>query len=154
LRGDVLAAIESKEPTLVFPGLAAFYASGSDLWYPLIRITVGGILLVHGLDKVIHVGLAHETAFMTKIGFISAAGFAVAVMINETIGAACLMLGLFTRIAAAAVAIEMAFIAFGYKMPHGFYSMEYTLMWGLIAFALALRGGGPCSLDRAIGKEN
>jgi uncharacterized membrane protein YphA (DoxX/SURF4 family) len=71
-----MAASESKEPTLLFPGLAPFYTSVSDLWYPLIRITVGGILLVHGLDKVIHIGLTHETAFMTKIGFVPAAGFA------------------------------------------------------------------------------
>ena len=36
---------------------------------------------------------------------------------------------------------------------------EYTLMWGLISFAIALRGGGPYSLDRklwagALGKED
>ncbi len=30
---------------------------------------------------------------------------------------------------------------------------EYPLMWGLVMFAIALRGGGPLSLDRRIGKE-
>ena len=30
---------------------------------------------------------------------------------------------------------------------------EYVLMWGIITFAIALRGGGPYSLDRVIGKE-
>jgi putative oxidoreductase len=30
---------------------------------------------------------------------------------------------------------------------------EYVLMWGLVAFAIALRGGGPYSLDRKLGKE-
>ncbi len=43
-------------------------------------------------------------------------------------------------------------------MPHGFCSApgggdEFPLMWGLIMFAIALRGGGPYSLDRKIGKE-
>jgi putative oxidoreductase len=28
-----------------------------------------------------------------------------------------------------------------------------VLMWGIIMFAIALRGGGPYSLDRVIGKE-
>ena len=28
---------------------------------------------------------------------------------------------------------------------------EYTLLWGLVCFAIALRGGGPYSLDRKIG---
>lgn len=43
--------------------------------------------------------------------------------------------------------------------PHGFAfsaqggGYEYPLMWGLLVFAIALRGGGPYSVDRAIGKE-
>jgi hypothetical protein len=28
----------SEEPKLIFPGLAGFYASMSDLWYPMIRV--------------------------------------------------------------------------------------------------------------------
>jgi hypothetical protein len=31
--------------------------------------------------------------------------------------------------------------------------MELFLMWGIMMFAIALRGGGPYSVDRAIGKE-
>jgi putative oxidoreductase len=38
---------------------------------------------------------------------------------------------------------------FGWTMP----GYEYPLMWGLIAFALALGGGGPYSLDRKLGRE-
>jgi putative oxidoreductase len=30
---------------------------------------------------------------------------------------------------------------------------EYTLMWGLVLFAVALRGGGPWSIDRRLGRE-
>ena len=30
---------------------------------------------------------------------------------------------------------------------------EYTLLWGFVCFAIALRGGGPYSVDRVIGKE-
>jgi hypothetical protein len=29
----------------------------------------------------------------------------------------------------------------------------YTLLWGLVCFAIALRGGGPYSVDRRIGIE-
>jgi putative oxidoreductase len=63
------------------------------------------------------------------------------------------MLGLFTRFFAAAIAIEMALITFVVQMPSGFGRMELPFMWGLIMFAVALRGGGPYSLDRVIGKE-
>ena len=30
---------------------------------------------------------------------------------------------------------------------------EYTLLWGLVCFAIALRGGGPYSADRKLGVE-
>ena len=30
---------------------------------------------------------------------------------------------------------------------------EYPLFWGLVMLAIALRGGGPYSLDRKIGRE-
>ena len=30
---------------------------------------------------------------------------------------------------------------------------EYVLLWGLVCLAIALRGGGPYSLDRKLGRE-
>ena len=36
-------AARSGEPKLLFPGLASFYESVSDLWYPMIRVGIGGI---------------------------------------------------------------------------------------------------------------
>ena len=38
-------------------------------------------------------------------------------------------------------------------LPHGCGRMELSLIWGIVLFAIALRGGGPYSLDRKIGKE-
>ena len=74
----------------------------------------------------------------------------------ETIGAICIALGLFTRFFAAAAAIHLLVVTF-IHMPQGFgwanRGYEYPLMWGLILFAIALRGGGPYSLDRKIGRE-
>jgi putative oxidoreductase len=149
-----MAAIERNEPKLVFPGLAGFYASVSNLWYPLIRITVGAILFVHGWNKVVHAGVGGVTAFMAKNGFVPAGAFAIAAMLLETVGAICIVLGLLTRVFAVAIAIEMALITFAVMLPRGgFGQMEYTLMWGIIMLAIAMRGGGPYSVDRVIGKE-
>ena len=47
----------------------------------------------------------------------------------------------------------MALITFIVQMPRGFGRMELSLIWGIVFFAIALRGGGPYSLDRKIGKE-
>ena len=69
------------------------------------------------------------------------------------------MLGLFTRFFAVAAGIQFTVIVFIAHWPHGFWwtrpggGWEYPLMWGLMFAAIALRGGGPYSLDRRIGWE-
>jgi putative oxidoreductase len=71
------------------------------------------------------------------------------------VGRLCVALGLFTRFFAAAITIEMAVIAYAYFPKFGCTGPGYEspLMWCLIMFAIALRGGGPCSLDRKIGRQ-
>jgi putative oxidoreductase len=147
-----MAGLTRGEPRLLFPGLAGFYAAVSDLWYPLIRLTAGGVLLVVGWGKV-EGGVGSLAVSMAKSGFVPGIFFAYAAMFLETVGAVCVALGLFTRFFAAALAVEMALITFIVQLPRGFGRMELSLIWGLVFFAIALRGGGPYSLDRVIGKE-
>ncbi len=139
-------------PKLIFPGLAGFYASVSDLWYPMIRVTAGGCLLYHGWGKLMS-GATPVTAAMARNGIPAPSASAYIVMFLETVGAVAIILGLFTRFFAAGIAIEMAVIAFYVQMPQGFPRMELFLLWGIVMFAIALHGGGPYSLDRKIGKE-
>jgi putative oxidoreductase len=144
------------ESKLIFPGLAGFYAAVSDLWYPMIRITVGAILLVHGWGK-IKTGITALAAYLGQAGLVPPVPLACVVYINETIGAVCIILGLFTRFFAASIAIELAVALWLVHYAKGFGASaggyEYVLMWGIVMFAIALRGGGPYSLDRVIGKE-
>ncbi|HEY7231731.1 MAG TPA: DoxX family protein [Pseudolabrys sp.] len=142
-------AARSGEPKLFFPGLADFYESVSDLWYPMIRIVAGAPLFVHVWPKLMNP--AGTVAFLAKAGFHPF--FTYSAMFLETVGAACIILGLFTRFFAAALAIEMAVITFVYMLPQGWGRMEPTFIWGVLFLAIALRGGGPYSLDRLIGKE-
>ena len=142
----------SSGPKLLFPGLAGFYAAVSDLWYPMIRITVGACLFPHVWPK-LNNGPVAVAAFLAKAGFVPGIFFAYSAIFLETVGATCIILGLFTRFFAAALAIEMALITFVYMLPQGYMRMEPTLIWGIVFFAIALRGGGPYSLDRVIGKE-
>ena len=80
----------------------------------------------------------------------------------ETVGAICIILGLFTRVFAAAIGIQFLLIVFNAHWGNGFSSFgwnrpgggwEYPLFWGLIWVAIGLRGGGPYSLDRKLGRE-
>src|SRR5579863_4637144 len=99
------------ETKLLFPGLAGFYASWRDIAYTALRVIIGYILLMHGWMKVGTFGLAGVSGMMAKQGLEPAMGFAIAAMVLETIGAICIIIGLFTRFFAAAIAIELG-IAF------------------------------------------
>ena len=150
----------SAEPKLFIPALAPFYARIRELSWPLIRLTVGGTLLVHGIVKLTGPGVAAFAAgSLARRGMEPALPLAYVIFTLETVGAVAIILGLFTRFFAAAIAIEFAVITFiahwgnGYGWTNERGGWEFPLLWGLIFFAIALRGGGPYSLDRAIGRE-
>jgi putative oxidoreductase len=140
------------ETKLIFRGLAGFYAAVSDLWFPMIRVVFGASLLFHGWGKVA-AGQFTVGPSLAKYGIEPHTPLGYVVVFNETIAAICVILGLATRVFAAAIAIEMAVIAFKVKMPLGYAQMELFVLFGIVFFAIALRGGGPYSVDHRIGKE-
>ena len=93
------------ENKLLFLGLAGFYASWRDIAYTALRVIIGFILLMHGWLKVGTYGVAGVSGLMAKSGLEPAMAFAIAAMFLETVGAICIILGLFTRFFAAALAI-------------------------------------------------
>src|SRR5208282_4971152 len=145
------------ETKLLFPGLAGFYESWRDIAYTLLRVIIGYILLMHGWMKVGTFGLAGVSGMMAKQGLEPAMAFAIAAMVLETVGAICIIIGLFTRFFAAAIAVEMLVALLAVHLKAGFWvnkgGYEYVLLLGIVMFAIAIRGGGPYSVDRMIGKE-
>ena len=142
----------SNEPKLLFPGLAGFYTAAAELWYPVVRLIAGGCLLYYGWGKFM-AGVEPLTGAMTKNGFAIPSFWAFAAIFLETVGAAAIIVGLFTRFFASALAIEMAIIAFYVQMARSFPQMVTFLLWGAVMVLIALRGGGRYSVDHAIGKE-
>ena len=144
-----------QKPRLLFPGLRSFYDVAIPLAWPVVRIAVGWTLLVHGWGKVTRGPSAYLKVF-SDLGFEPALLWVWGALFIEFGGGLALIFGLFTRFFAAAVAIEMLIIT-GLYWKNGFSWLnrgyEFTLLWGLVAFAIALRGGGPYSLDRKLGKE-
>jgi putative oxidoreductase len=144
------------ETRLIWPGLRGFYDTFGDVAYTLMRIVIGYIFFMHGWGK-FNTGAAGIAAFMAKNGLEPGAAFAYAAIFIETVGAICLILGLFTRFFAAAMAIEMAIAFIFVHGPKGFAAgqggFEYVLLLGIVFLVLAIRGGGPYSVDRMIGKE-
>src|SRR5215469_13441945 len=145
------------ETRLIWPGLRGFYDIFFEVAYALMRVVIGYILFMHGWVK-LHAGVGTvATNIMAKNGLEPALGFAGAATFLETVGAACLVLGLFTRFFAAALAIEMGIAFLFVHAAKGFSAgqggFEYVLLLGIVLFAIAIRGGGPYSVDRLIGRE-
>jgi putative oxidoreductase len=156
-RGDIMSTMTGGDPKLMYPGLAHFYASWRDIADTVVRVIIGFILFMHGWVKLTVMGAAGVGGFMASHGLHPGVAFAYAAIFLETIGALCIIFGVFTRFFAAALAIEMLIAMLSVHWAHGFSSAkggyEYVLLLGIVLFAIAIRGGGPYSVDRVIGKE-
>ena len=147
--------MEGTNTKLLFPGLKPFYAWAEPASWALVRITAGLMILPHGIPKLM-AGIGPTAAFaLVKRGIQPAEPLAVVLILLETLGGLCVALGLFTRFFALGIAIEMSVIAYAYKSKFGWTGpgYEYPLMWALVMLAIVLRGGGPYSLDRRLGRE-
>lgn len=146
---------QAGQPRPLLPFLAPFYRAVAPLAWPLVRLGVGWNLIVHGWGKIVR-GPVSEGALLAHEGFAFPVALALLLLVVEFVGGICITLGLFTRFFAAAAAIEMGVITLHY-WSHGFAWLrggyEYALLWGVMALAIALGGGGPYSLDRRIGRE-
>jgi putative oxidoreductase len=149
-------SVEAREPRRLLPFLDSFYAFVIPLAWPLVRIAIGWNLAVHGWGKVLR-GPAKQAAMLAHDGYDFGPKLAVLLIFVELVGGICIIFGLFTRFFAVAVALEMGLLTFDHYWGHGFswlrQGYEYVLMWGIVSSAVALRGGGPYSLDRKIGVE-
>jgi putative oxidoreductase len=147
--------MENAQPKLLFPQLRPFYDWAEPLSWALVRVTAGLMLIPHGWPKLMAgVGPVAANA-LARRGIEPAEPLAVILIILETLGGLCVALGLFTRFFAAAITIEMMVIVYHHLPKFGWTERgyEYPLMWGLVMLAIALRGGGPYSLDRRLGRE-
>ena len=135
-------------------------ASLDAMSWTLVRIATGLILLPHGAQKLFGWfgggGLAGTAQFFEQnLGLYPGLLFAGLAGATEFVGGLLLALGLLTRLSAAAVVAVMAYAAFVVHWGNGFFwtagGYEFPLLWGLVALALVIRGGGPLSLDRILG---
>ena len=142
---------------LIFPGLAGLYGALSPYSYAFMRFCTGAVLFPHGWQKVFHGNIAQQAAGIAAHGVPASLLLAYAVTATEFFSAACLAIGLFTRVAAATIWIEMAVISTVWLSANGYFwtsrGYEYALLWLLLCTAIFFRGGGRYSVDRLIGWE-
>ena len=119
----------------------------------LLRFGVGTILLFHGIFKATH-GVAWISGPLAKAGL--PAWLQYGVYIGEIVAPVLLILGLWTRLAALIIALNMFMAIFlarrgdiGKINPMGgAWAIEIEVLLMVAALALALTGGGRFGLGR------
>ena len=143
----------------IIPFLAPLWAALTEPAYALMRLTAGAFLVPHGLWKLFGITGSQEEmlAFFQAIGLEPAFPLMIAVGFVETVGGACIALGLLTRPAALAATVTTGMAAIYFHLPRGFYvepgGVEFAGLWAIVLLYIGIRGGGAISLDRAIGRE-
>ena len=142
---------------LLIPSLGNLYRCFSQYSYAFMRFSTGAVLVPHGVQKILYIPVGRIADNVAAHGFPAPFLLTCLTYFTESVAAACLALGLFTRIAALMVWIEMAVIIAYFQWPFGYFwtnrGIEYALRWLLLCTAIFFRGGGRYSLDRLIGKE-
>ena len=142
---------------LIIPAMGGIYEALSPFSYAAMRFATGIILLPHGVQKVLFGSIDRFSGNIGNKGLPLAVLLAYLTFFTESVGAACLALGLCTRIAAAMIFIQMTVIVFFFQWPFGYFwtdrGYEFALLWALLCMAIFVRGGGRWSVDHYIGKE-
>jgi putative oxidoreductase len=142
---------------LIFPALGAIYDRLSPYSYAFMRFATGAVLVPHGVQKMLFGSIDRSAANIASHGLPAPLLLAYLTVFAESAAAACLAMGLFTRVAALIIWIEMAVIITVFQWHFGYFwtnrGIEYALLWLLLCTAILFRGGGRYSLDRLIGKE-
>ena len=131
-------------------GLIEKYAN-KDYFYLVFRVFVGLLFLQHGLQKVFGMfgGIGGNT--FPLMSLFGAAG------LIELIAGIAIPLGLFTRLAAAASAIEMVVAYFIVHVPNGLIPLvnqgELALLYFASFLVLMVYGAGKWSLEKALMKK-
>jgi putative oxidoreductase len=145
------------ETKLIFPGLGSLYQRFAPFSYAFMRFATGAILVPHGIQKILNVPISKFAPNIAAKGLPFAEALAFLTYFAESVAAICLAIGLFTRIAAAIVGIEMLVIVFLFQWQFGYFwtarGYEFALLWLLLCIAIFFKGGGRYSIDRFIGRE-
>lgn len=144
-----------------------FFSTNNDYSSLILRVTLGVVMLPHGLQKTLGLfdghGLSATMAFFTdKMGVPLEA--AILVICAESLGALGLIFGFVTRLCALGIAAVMTGAIVMVHSQYGFFmnwqgtqageGFEFHLLAIGIALALMIKGGGALSIDRAISNQN
>ncbi len=140
--------------------LGSLLATSNDLAPTIARLTLGLIILPHGLQKTVGwfggYGFSGTMGFFTETMGIPAI-FALLAIVAESLGALALIAGFLTRVASAGIATVMLVAILTVHQSNGFFmnwtgsqageGFEYHLLALGLAVITVIKGGGRGSVD-------
>lgn len=124
----------------------------NDLGLLVLRLSTGGLMLFHGVSKLIN-GVGPIGEMVAALGLPSFIAYGS--LLVELVASLIMVLGLWTRVAAAAmvfnmfIAILMAHMSVIFSLtPEGGWAIELPMLYLLPALALIFTGGGRYALTR------
>ncbi len=116
----------------------------------VMRLTLGAIMVTHGFHKVFG-GLHHFSSMVSGLGMPAWLAYVAAFV--EFLGGLLVLAGLFTRVAAFAIAVELSVAIWKVHLHNGLtgdHGFEFPLAVASLAFALIFLGAGPIALDHIL----
>jgi putative oxidoreductase len=123
----------------------------------VLRLIVGIVFLMHGGQKLFVIGFGGVAGYLGGLGIPLPAVSAVVLTLAELLGGAALLLGLGTRSAALALAVDMFVAVLAVKLKGGFFApagVEYELTMLAACICLALAGPGAASLEGGFARKS
>ncbi|SHG51921.1 DoxX family protein [Massilia sp. CF038] len=132
--------------------------SNGDSGKLILRAALAIMILFHGVAKIIG-GAGFITGLVAKAGLPPALGYLV--YVGEVVAPLLVLFGVWTRAAAAVIAINMLVAIFLVHMPqlfkisgNGGYALELQVMFLAAALSVAMLGAGKFSVGGSSGKMN
>lgn len=129
-----------------------------DVGKLILRVVLALLILFHGVSKVIG-GIGPITGLVTKVGLPPSLGYLV--FVGEVIAPLLMLFGVWTRLAALVVAINMTVAITLVHVPQiftlnktGGWALELQGMYLATALAIALLGAGRYSIGGTAGRWN
>ena len=120
----------------------------------ILRLALGRVFIVHGGQKLFMMGMGGTAGMLSQMGVPGAALLGPLLAMVEPLAGVALVIGLLTRLAGLAVAVDMLGAILFFHRLHGFFvpmGIEFPMMLCATGLALAVLGAGPFSVDHAVG---